>query len=211
MNLQEIFEQNGLSAEVVTAILNAMKENKIFTASEENLDVRYGKLKTEHETKLSELEQANTLIGELKKSTKGNEDLQTKISTYENETIPALQKELEETKIKSAIKLALVSEKALDVDYLTFKLNEKMKESGETLTLDENENIKGWAEKLASLKTQFPTQFETSTSKKYDPNTLPNGNANSGVVTKEQFRNMSYSDRVKLKQENEALYKQLSN
>lgn len=210
MTLQEIFEQNGISAEVATAILNAMKENKIFTASEENLDVRYGKLKTEHETKLSELEQANGLIGELKKSTKGNEELQTKISTYETETIPALQKELEETKIKSAIKLALLSEKALDVDYLTFKLNEKMKESGETIALDENENIKGWDEKLASLKTQFPTQFETSTSKKYDVNKLPTDEGDKKMTKADIFK-MPYADRAKFQSENPTEYQTIMN
>ena len=71
---------------------------------------------------------------------------------------------MKETKIRSAIKVALLSEKAVDVDYLTYKLNEKLKEKGETLELDENDNIKGWNDKLAGLKTQFPTMFE-STSK----------------------------------------------
>ena len=54
-----------------------------------------------------------------------------------------------------------MSEKAIDVDYLTFKLNEKLKEKGETLELDENDNIKGWSDKLSGLKTQFPTMFES--------------------------------------------------
>ena len=62
--------------------------------------------------------------------------------------------------MKSALKVALLSEKALDIDYLTFKVNEKMKEQGKTLELDENENIKGWDDVISGLKTQFPTQFE---------------------------------------------------
>ncbi len=110
----------------------------------------------------TELTTANDLIVQLKKGTKGNEELQGKITTYETQ-VSDLQKQLAETKMKSAIKVALLSEKAVDVDYLTFKLNEKLKEKGETLELDENDNIKGWNEKLSGLKTQFPTMFESGT------------------------------------------------
>jgi hypothetical protein len=108
----------------------------------------------------TELTTANNLIADLKKGTKGNEELQGKITGYETQ-VADLQKQLQETKVKSAIKVALLSEKAVDVDYLTFKLNEKLKEKGETLELDENDNIKGWADKLSGLKTQFPTMFES--------------------------------------------------
>lgn len=108
----------------------------------------------------TELTTANNLIADLKKGTKGNEELQGKITGYEVQ-VADLQKQLQETKVKSAIKVALLSEKAVDVDYLTFKLNEKLKEKGETLELDENDNIKGWADKLSGLKTQFPTMFES--------------------------------------------------
>lgn len=110
----------------------------------------------------TELTSANDLIAQLKKDTKGNEDLQGKIIQYEQQNAQ-LQAELQETKLKSAIKVALMSEKAIDVDYLTFKLNEKLKEKGETLELDENDNIKGWSDKLSGLKTQFPTMFESGT------------------------------------------------
>lgn len=110
----------------------------------------------------TELTSANDLIAQLKKDTKGNEDLQGKITQYEKDNAQ-LQAELQETKLKSAIKVALLSEKAVDVDYLTFKLNEKLKEKGETLELDENDNIKGWSDKLSGLKTQFPTMFESGT------------------------------------------------
>lgn len=110
----------------------------------------------------TELTTANNLIADLKKGTKGNEELQGKITGYETQ-VADLQKQLQETKVKSAIKVALLSEKAVDVDYLTFKLNEKLKEKGETLELDENDNIKGWSDKLSGLKTQFPTMFESGT------------------------------------------------
>ena len=167
MNITEILKAKGIDDATITGILDDMKANKIYTASEENLDIRYGKLKTDHEGKLAELTEAQNLIAELKKSTKGQDDLQGKITAYEGQ-VAQLQTELEQTKLDAAIKVELLSNKALDVDYLTFKLKEK----GE-LALDENGKIKGWDDKIAALKTQFPTQFETAGSKKYDEHKLP--------------------------------------
>ena len=213
MTFQELLTQNGISEEQISAILAGMKENKIFTASEENLDVRYTKLKDEHSAKLSELEQANNLIGEMKKSTKGNEELQGKITGYESQ-VADLQKQLEETKIKSAIKVGLIREKALDVDYLTYKLEEKLKENGETLVLDENENIKGWEDRLSALKTQFPTQFESSSSngngKKYDPNKLPKDEGEKKMTKADVFK-MPYAERAKFQSENPTEYQTIMN
>lgn len=123
--------------------------------------VKYDDIVSQLAGKDTELATANGLIAELKKGTKGNEELQGKITTYEGD-IANLQAELQEAKIKYAVKVALLSEKAVDVDYLTFKLNEKLKEKGESLELDENENIKGWKDKLDGLKTQFPTMFEAA-------------------------------------------------
>lgn len=130
--------------------------------------------------KEAELTSANELIAELKKGTKGNEELQGKITGYESQ-VADLQAQLQETKIKSAVKVALLSEKAVDVDYLTFKLNEKLKEKGETLTLDENDNIKGWDAYRDGLKTQFPTMFESASGGKYKvlgDGKLPDGGGN---------------------------------
>lgn len=202
MNLNEIFNSNGIDEKTANAILAAMKENKIFTANEENLDVRYGKLKTEHETKINELNEANNLIAELKKSTKGNEELQTKITGYETQ-VAQLQEELQKTKLDSAIKVALLSEKAADVDYLTFKLKEK----GE-LELDENDKIKGWNDKIAALKTQFPTQFENSGSKKIEENKLDRTDDGTGF-TKADLLKKPYSERIKIYNENPDAYNEV--
>lgn len=161
----------------------------------------------------TELEQANGLIAELKKSSKGNEEMQGKITAYEQQ-VQQLQAELQETKINSAIKVALLSEKADDIDYLTFKLTESLKEKGEKLELDENDNIKGWPDKLNGLKTQFPKQFGTSgNGEGYTPlenNGLPKGN-DTQTVSKEEFAKMGYKSRVELKNSNPELYTKLAN
>ena len=164
--------------------------------------------------KEAELTTANGLIAELKKGTKGNEELQGKITGYETQ-VQQLQAELEKTKLEAAIKVELLSSKAKDVDYLAYKLNEKLKHDGETLTLDDNGAIKGWDDKLAGLKTQFPTMFETDSGNGdgyqiYQPNKLKSGDGGEPTPTKESFKTMSYEQRVALKQKNETLYKQLS-
>ena len=204
MNITEILKAKGVDDETIAGILADMKANKVYTASEENLDIRYGKLKTDHEGKIAELTEAQNLIAELKKSTKGNEGLQQKITDYEGQ-VAQLQAELEQTKLDAAIKVELLSAKALDVDYLTFKLKEK----GE-LALDENGKVKGWDDKLAGLKTQFPTQFEAAGSKKYEEHRLPDNQDGGGSISKESFAKMGYSDRLKLFNENPEAYKELT-
>lgn len=125
--------------------------------------------------KQTELDTANGLIAELKKSNKGNEALQGKITEYEG-TVADLQAQLQETKLKSAIKVALLSEKVTDVEYLTYKLESKLKEEGKTLELDENDNIKGWDDMLSGLKTQLPSFFESETKMKIQERKLPGDN-----------------------------------
>ena len=173
---------------------------------------KHDALQAKYDGQAQELANAQQLIEELKKATKADEGLQQKIIDYEAEN-QKLQAELQETKIKAAVKVALLSEKAVDVDYLTYKLNEKLKEKGETLELDENDNIKGWNNQLEGLKTQFPNMFGSGDGgngyKPLDPNKLPNNNYNK-TVTKEQFAKMTYEERVKLKQANEERYKQLA-
>lgn len=170
---------------------------------------KYDSLQEALTGKETELTNANNLIEQMKKATKGDENLQGKITEYESANTK-LQEELQETKIKSAIKVALLSEKAVDVDYLTFKLNEKLKEKDETLELDENDNIKGWDDKLSGLKTQFPTMFESSTTKRIIENKLDKPE-NNETLTKADILKKPYAERAKLYEENPEAYKEAMN
>jgi hypothetical protein len=173
MTLQEILKANGLNDEQIEKVVGDMKSNKIFTANEENLDIRYGKLKGDHENLTKQHSEATALIEQLKKDNKGNEELQGKVSGYES-TIADLQRENEQLKIDSALKVALLEAKVQDVDYLTFKIKEK----GEVV-LDDNGKIKGIDDTLAALKTQFPNQFAKDGQQlQIDPQPLPQGNDN---------------------------------
>ena len=206
MTLTELLKKHGIADDAIEKITSDMKENKIFTAGEENLDVRYGKLKTDHENSAKQLDEANKLIEQLKKANKNDEASQQKIKDYETK-VSNLENELKETKIKAAVKVALLSEKAVDIDYLTFKLETKLKEDGKNIELDDNENIKGWDDMLSGLKTQFPAQFESSSSKKIEEHKLDHGDDQSNSLTRENILKKPYAERMKIFNENPEGYK----
>lgn len=171
---------------------------------------KYTSLETDLSGKTSELEKANSLIEELKKSTGKDEGLQQKITDYEAE-IEKLKKENETLKTDNALKFALAAAGAVDVDYLVFKAKEK----GE-IKLGDDGKIKGEADLISGLKTQLPSMFgasngnqQQSGNRKILENNLPGGNKDK-TVTKEQFLKMGYNERMKLKEENPELFKQLN-
>lgn len=158
---------------------------------------KYDTLAEQLTSKETELKSANDLIAELKKGTSDNEKLQGTIADYEART-EELQKELAETQLKSALKIALLSEKALDIDYLSYKLNQ----NGEEIVLDENGKIKGWDDMITGLKTNYPSMFENADGSAdgftpVDPKGLPKGGTED-VVSKEDIMKMSYNKRAEL-------------
>ena len=205
MNIAEILKAKGISDELVQAVMDDMKANKIFTASEENLDVRYGKLKTQHDSVNQQLTEANALIADMKKSTKGQEELQSKVAAYETQ-IATLQAQLEETQIEADLHVALLSEgvKPDDIDYVMFKLKAKGK-----LERGEDGKIRDMDDKIAALKTQLPSQFTGEKKKNILENKLPESDPGDKPVTKEEFNKMGYNSRVALRQENPELYSQM--
>lgn len=185
-----------VSDEQIKAITAGMKENKIYTASEENLDIRYGKLKTDYDNLTTQHGESTKLIEQLKKDAKNDEALQGKITAYETQ-VADLQKELDETRLESAIKVALMNAKTDDVGYMAFKLKE-----GGALELDEDGNIKGIDEKISNLKTQFPTHFDSENNpgpREIDPKPLPEGDHNNDVQPKNlaDALRMQYEDNEK--------------
>ena len=207
MTLQEILKAKGLTDEDIKSVIGEMKQNKIFTASEENLDVRYGKLKTDHDNLTAEHKKSTDLIAELQKATKGQEAVQGKITEYEA-TIKKLQEEAIQAKTESALKIGLLSAgaKATDIDYLIFKMSHDEDWKPE---LDDQGQVKGLDEKLKGLKTQFPNQFESSASKKIEEKKLEKSD-DPNKVSKEDFDRMGYQERLKLYNDNPDQYKELS-
>lgn len=117
MDLKEFLKSQGLSDEQINKILSGMKENKIYTTSlifclrfmsilymkenkiytttEENMDIRYPKLKEQKEQLEADLKEANKILKDLKKNNADIEELQTKISEHE-----AKMKDLEKFRTK---------------------------------------------------------------------------------------------------------------
>ena len=207
MTLQEILKEKGLTDEQIKEVVSEMKQNKIFTASEENLDVRYGKLKTDHDALVTKDTESQKLIAELQKATKGQEAVQGKITEYES-NIQKLNEELNKTKIESATKIALLGAgaKATDIDYLIFKMSFDTDWKAE---LDDNGNVKGIDDKIKGMKTQFPSQFESDKQRRIEEHRLPDDNRET-KITKEEFAKMGYQQKLKLFNENPELYNELS-
>lgn len=205
MKFDELLKTLGLEDDMIKKILDGMKQNKIYTASEENLDVRYGKLKAEHDNLTAEHEKSTGLIAELQKATKDNEGIQNQITEYQTQ-IQTLQEEATRTKVESALKIGLLSAgaKPTDIDYLLFKMEHDGDWKPE---LDDQGKVKGLDEKLKGLKTQFPAQFEGTGSKKIDEKKLDKSEEKTSV-TKDEFKKMGYQDRLNFKKSNPELFKE---
>lgn len=196
MTLQEILKAQGLSDEQIAKIMSSMKENKIYTAGEENLDTRYGKLKTDHEGVSRQLEEAQELIKQLKKDTGSNEDLQGKIKEYETK-VSDLTAENEKLKVENALKVALLDAgaKADDLDYLMYKAGT----GGRELKIGDDGKLKGQDDLIAGLKTQYSGNFVTPEQKQIQEHKLDKGAAG-GAGGSDEPKNLA--EALKMQYEN---------
>lgn len=173
MTLQEILAAQNLTEEQITAIETAMKENKIYTSAEENIDIRYNKLKEDKQAQDNEFQKAQELIKQLQDSAKGNEEIQNKIKEYEAQ-IEQLQADAAKAKLDYAIKTGLLERNINpdSMDFLLFKINQNNKE----LKLGEDDKLEGID--FDEIKTKYASHFKAEDSnagKKLDPNGLPKG------------------------------------
>lgn len=208
MTLQEILKAKGMSDEDIEATIGEMKQNKIFTTTHENMDVRYPKLKGDFDNLTAQHGESTKLIEQFKAGAKDNEALQGKITSYEA-TIENLTKQLNEQKIEAAMdrKLTSAGAKPDDFDYLKFQWRKK----GE-ITLDDNGEIKGADDAVAGLKTQHPVQFASITDQReLQPHILPDRKQDEGGMTKAEFLRKPYAERVAFANENPEAYKTIMN
>lgn len=202
MNLIEIMLANGVEQSVADKIAADMKANKIFTAGEDNLDIRYGKLKTEHA-------QAQQSITDLQQQIAQFEQLKAQYVTQvdeANKKFAQLEAENNRIKLDNALERALIEAKVQDVDYMKFKLKEK---NPDGFKLDENGKIESINTVLDDLKVQFPNQF-AKVEKKIEEKKLEKSDDNNGGVSSEQFSKMNYHERAKLFKENPEQYAELN-
>lgn len=202
MTFVEILKANGIDDDVVGKITAEMKSNRIYTANEENLDIRYAKLKNEHAT-------STQTISDLQKQIAEFEALKAQNATLieeANKKIAEMQSENTKIKEDNALERALIEAKVQDVDYMKYKLKEKHPEG---FKLDENGKISSINTVLDDLKVQFPNQF-AKTEKKIEEKRLDKSDDNNGGITSEQFTKMNYHERAKLFKENPEQYAELN-
>ena len=202
MNLTEILKANGVDDEVIGKITADMKTNKVFTAGEENLDIRYGKLKNDHAL-------AQQSIADLQSQIAQFEQLKSQNATLveeANKKLAELQAENDRIKLDNAVERALIEAKVQDVDYMKFKLKEKHPDG---FKLDENGKIESINTVLDDLKVQFPNQF-AKVEKKIEEKKLEKSDDNNGGISSEQFGKMNYHERAKLFKENPEQYAELN-
>ena len=202
MNFMEILKANGVDDEVAGKITADMKSNRIFTAGEENLDIRYAKLKNEHAT-------STQTISDLQKQIAEYEALKVQNATLveeANKKIAEMQSENAKIKEDNALERALIEAKVQDIDYMKYKLKEKHPEG---FKLDENGKISSINAVLDDLKVQFPNQF-AKTEKKIEEKKLEKSDTQDTGITSEQFTKMNYHERAKLFKENPEQYAELN-
>ena len=202
MNLKEIMLANGIDNAVIEKIAQEMKANKIYTAGEENLDIRYGKLKNEHTALTQQTSDLQAQITQF-------EQLKAQLTTQAEEANKKIaEMQVENAKIKTdyAIERALIEAKVQDVDYMKFKLKEKHPDG---FKLDENGKIESINTVIDDLKVQFPNQF-AKTEKKIEEKKLEKSDNDNGGISSEQFSKMNYHERAKLFKENPEQYAELN-
>ena len=202
MNLKEIMLANGIDNAVIDKIASEMKANKIYTASEENLDIRYGKLKNEHTALTQQTSDLQAQIAQF-------EQLKAQLTAQADEAnrkIAEMQSENAKIKTDYALERALMEAKVQDVDYLKYKLKEKHPDG---FKLDANGKIESINTVIDDLKVQFPNQF-VKTEKKIEEKKLEKSDNDNGGISSEQFSKMNYHERAKLFKENPEQYAELN-
>lgn len=162
---------------------------------------KHDALQALHDGKVTELETANNLIADLKKTAKGDEALQGKVTAYETQ-VAQLQAQLIQTQIDSGLKIAFMEAGGTDIDYLIWKAKQ-----GKTLELGEDGKIKSIDDLISGLKTSDPNHFKKADVVKVEENPLPNGKA--GGMTRAEFMRKPYAERAAYATENPEAYREL--
>lgn len=110
--------------------------------------------KTDFNSKVDELKTANETLDDLKKNHKDVETLQASITDYEAK-VTQLEEEKADQAKEFALKAALTTAGAIDVDYFTDKLKTDVE-------LDADGNLTGFDEKIKNYQTKHPKLFETA-------------------------------------------------
>lgn len=197
--IKETLKRLGYSDEDITKITNGMKEDKVYTTKQENMDERYPKIKSQKQALEDQLKTANDTIKDLKKNNSSNEELQTKVNEYEGK-IKTLTKESEE-KVKNltldnAINTLLVKNKAKYSELLAGKFER------DKLVIKEDGTIEGLEDQFKGIQESYKDMFEGTTQSQdstytYKPKDSSGEQCGSTGSSQSTFMNSIYKNQVK--------------
>ena len=203
----EVLKKCGVEEDKANEIVKAMGEAKIYTTNLENVDVRYNKLQEQKK----QLEEASkTYQKQLEKLTKNDADVE------------ALNKLVEQLQLSNK---ELEANHKQEMDRLQFNFaldsaltNAKSKNNKALKALLNMDNIKYQEGKLEGLQEQIEA-LQKDASYLFDLDTTPQntgglgnfGRGNNPTITKEQFRSMSYMEKMDLYNKDKDLFNQLNN
>lgn len=156
--------------------------------------------KDDYNTKVKELNTANTTLGELKKQNEGNVDLQKKLEEYET-TITDLQKENADTKKQFYLVESLKSAGCVDPEYLIFKHG-----GIDKFAFDKSGNPIGIEDTVKPYKESAAHLFKTEQKPNYNPSG-GGGSVGTNPFSKETF---NLTEQGKLLRDDPAQAKELA-
>jgi hypothetical protein len=151
----KLLEEQGLSEEQITAVIKAMRNNRIFITHEEKIEERYQKMKHQRDLLKKKLELTEKTIKNAQRIMESQNDIQ-QIRSYYEEKINSLKREYEEKiieiRIEEAIKTMLVSAKYPEL--LVAKIDKSK------VTFDLDGNLIGIEEQVSALKSEYKDLFK---------------------------------------------------
>lgn len=154
--MEELLKKLGYTDEQIQKIIGGMKENKIYTTTEEKIEERYNKLKEQKVALDEQIKTANATIEDLKKNNTDNETLQSKIGEYESK-VSDYEKQIQDMQFNYAIDGALKGAKVKNIKAVKALLNM------ENVKLD-GESVLGLTEQLETLKESDSYLFDATIS-----------------------------------------------
>ena len=202
----EVLKKCGVEENKANEIVKAMSESKIYTTNLENVDVRYNKLQEQKK----QLEEASkNYQKQLEELTKNNADVealnklveQLQLSNKELETNH--KQEMDRLQFNFALENALNSAKS--------KNNKALKALLDMNSIKYQEGkFEGLQEQIEALKNDASYLFDLDTAPQNTGGLGNFGRGNSPTITKEQFRSMSYMEKMDLYNKDKDLFNQLN-
>ena len=156
MTFKEYLISKGLTEEQAETITGGMAENKFFLASEEKLDERYAKMKSQKEQLETQIATNQKELETLKETAKGNEELTkqlTELQTAFDNSKAESESAMKEQQKDFAIKLALKDSNTLDSDIVMGLINK------DSINVTDD-GLHGLKDQIEKLQEEKPFLFQ---------------------------------------------------